>query len=544
MPEKVAILGGGVAGLSAAHELIERGFDVEVYERQPGFGGKARSIPVPGTGTGGRPDLPGEHGFRFFPGFYKHVTDTMRRIPMPGVPGGTVHDNLRQASQFMIAREGRLDPILVARFPRSVHELVEALKAVFGADLGIPTHELLFFANRLFYLLTTCDERRFGELEHQSWWDFVAAPQMSLAYRRYLATGLTRSLVAMRAEEGSARTVGTILLQLLFDLFTPGDTLDRLLDGPTNEVWIDPWVAYLSGEGVVFHGDARLTGFHLSGAALDSVTVELAGTPTPVVADHYVCAIPVEAIVPLITPAMTAVDPRLGELHLLNVEWMNGIQFYFRDDVPLVHGHTIYIDSPWALTSVSQAQFWEPRLSGYGDGSVRGVLSVDISDWASPGVIYGQPAMHLANAQQIKDEVWEQLKLALNDDTVADLLDQNLVTWFLDPGIQFPNPTTVTNLEPLLVNTVGSWDHRPEATTAIEKLHLAADYVRTDTDLATMEAANEAARRAVNGILAASGSSASPCPIWPLEEPLIFEPLKALDRWRWNHGDPHVLGTP
>ena len=25
--------------------------------------------------------LPGEHGFRFFPGFYKHVIDTMRRIP-------------------------------------------------------------------------------------------------------------------------------------------------------------------------------------------------------------------------------------------------------------------------------------------------------------------------------------------------------------------------------------------------------------------------------------------------------------------------------
>ena len=25
--------------------------------------------------------LPGEHGFRFFPGFYKHVIDTMGRIP-------------------------------------------------------------------------------------------------------------------------------------------------------------------------------------------------------------------------------------------------------------------------------------------------------------------------------------------------------------------------------------------------------------------------------------------------------------------------------
>src|SRR5262245_28894693 len=32
---EVAIFGGGIAGLTAAHELIERGFRVEVYEKTP-----------------------------------------------------------------------------------------------------------------------------------------------------------------------------------------------------------------------------------------------------------------------------------------------------------------------------------------------------------------------------------------------------------------------------------------------------------------------------------------------------------------------------
>ena len=45
---RVAVLGGGVAGLSAAHELVERGFDVAVYERRDAFGGKARSTTKPG----------------------------------------------------------------------------------------------------------------------------------------------------------------------------------------------------------------------------------------------------------------------------------------------------------------------------------------------------------------------------------------------------------------------------------------------------------------------------------------------------------------
>ena len=84
---KVVIIGGGVAGMSAAHELLDRGFEVEVYEFRNVPGGKARSIPSPHTGVDGRQDLPGEHGFRFFPGFYKHVIDTMQRIPVKDPTG-------------------------------------------------------------------------------------------------------------------------------------------------------------------------------------------------------------------------------------------------------------------------------------------------------------------------------------------------------------------------------------------------------------------------------------------------------------------------
>src|ERR1700681_2089809 len=105
MQQTVAVLGGGVAGLSAAHELAERGFQVRVYERKPVLGGKARSIPVPGSAGNGRMPLPGEHGFRFFPGFYKHVTDTMRRTPY-GVQGNTF-DNLTVATRILLARAGQ-----------------------------------------------------------------------------------------------------------------------------------------------------------------------------------------------------------------------------------------------------------------------------------------------------------------------------------------------------------------------------------------------------------------------------------------------------
>src|SRR3712207_7613734 len=97
---RVAILGGGVAGLTAAHELAERGFEIVVLEAREIAGGKARSLPVPGSGTGGRADLPAEHGFRFFPDFYQHLPDTMRRIP---ARNGTVLDNLTGATRILFA---------------------------------------------------------------------------------------------------------------------------------------------------------------------------------------------------------------------------------------------------------------------------------------------------------------------------------------------------------------------------------------------------------------------------------------------------------
>src|SRR5215468_3739494 len=117
MPRRVLILGGGIAGMSAAHELVERGFDVEVHEAKPVTGGKARSIAVAGSGCSGRPDLPGEHGFRFFPGFYKHLPDTMKRIPFAGQREG-VYGNFVQASRFLLNSGPKKSLRFLVRFPR------------------------------------------------------------------------------------------------------------------------------------------------------------------------------------------------------------------------------------------------------------------------------------------------------------------------------------------------------------------------------------------------------------------------------------------
>ncbi len=46
---RIGIIGGGIAGLSAAHELLKEGHEVELYERAPYLGGQVVTLPIADT---------------------------------------------------------------------------------------------------------------------------------------------------------------------------------------------------------------------------------------------------------------------------------------------------------------------------------------------------------------------------------------------------------------------------------------------------------------------------------------------------------------
>jgi 15-cis-phytoene desaturase len=468
---------------------------------------------------------------------YKHVTDTTRRIPYGAL--GNALENLTVATRMLLARAGQTEITWVARSPATLDDLRVFLVELF-TPFGVPPEELIYFVTRLMIVATSCPERRLAEFENIAWWDFIAAPRMSKTYQAYLGQGLTRSLVAMRAEESSTRTVGVTQWQLLYGLICPDRVFDRLLSGPTSDVWIDPWTQYLRNLGVEFLVGTRVTGIHSDGARVTGVAVD--GGP-PVEADFYIAALPVEVMAQLITNDLKRAAPSLANLDKLQTRWMNGIQFFLSQDVPVVNGRrsiwTRLGRSPLSRSGNSGRR-WTSRNGKR--CAVRGILSVDISEWQAPGVVYGKPAQECI-AAEIQEEVWTQLKEHLNVGGTTTLVDRNRLSWFLDPDIEFPNPGTATNAEPLLINAAGSLQYRPEAQVELKNLFLASDYVRTYTDIACMEAANEAARRAVNCLLVAAGSGAPPAQLWPLEEPAFLKPFQEIDRIRFGLGLPHHLAS-
>lgn len=609
---KVVILGGGVAGLSAAHELIERGFEVDVYEKKPLYlGGKARSVNVPGSDPSD-PDglhpsapgrekrsLPGEHGFRFFPGFYRHITDTMKRIPYTDANGNQnprgVYDNLTEVRRVGILRNGKKPIITIVSFPKSLADIELALATLHTHDTGLQPGEARTFATKLWQLMTSCRRRRELDYEKIGWWQFMDADSHSEAYRHLLVEGLTRTLVAANAKFASTKTGGDIFIQLLFNIANPGMHTDRVLNGPTNEVWLTPWETYLRGKGVRFFkgaliqevvcdkGNVQSVRIHdwqkASAAPVPPVQPAAPAGPDPfaydppAVGDYYVLATPVEVTAALLSDE---VKQSVGSLQRIDelatdVAWMNGIQFYLNKELDVVQGHCLYVDSEWALTSISQLPFWPGYdIGARGNGRVKTIFSVDISDWDEPSRDEpGLPSKRARDCQtfdEIADRVWVQLKRSLNVDGRLILTDDMREGVYMDqgtpyhgyyldhslneqapPAVKDPNASAVgekkatanllVNHEPLLINTVNSWAERPDAfLPGLSNLFLASDYVRTNTDLATMEGANEAARRAVNCIIDQSGVDAPLCRVWHLHEPLFFVPFKWYDYWRYRRG--------
>lgn len=300
----VAVLGAGIAGLTAAHELAERGFVVTVYETRTdernGLGSEPAGYPPvklgglaasqystvgtrdgsqaelrPFPGRRGRPRNPqravaGEHGFRFFPAFYLHIWDLFQRIPVyepTQVAGGatrwtptsrTVYDNVRRVITKGTTVHDRPSLVFPSELPRTPAEFLGILSEL--ATLGFTPSDVGTYLGRLLHYLSTSPLRRARELQNLSAYDFLVGYDRTTGINRFtyspscdkLLRQMPRILVALDSVWGDARTNMSTYLQLYLNMDRRDNKADGVLNGPTTESWLDHWYRHLVALGVGF----------------------------------------------------------------------------------------------------------------------------------------------------------------------------------------------------------------------------------------------------------------------------------------------------
>ena len=102
---------------------------------------------------------------------------------------------------------------------------------------------------------------------------------------------------------------------------------------------------------------------------------------------------PCEKLAAVLTPDVIAADPKLANVALLH-RVDERADVLPQERVAVTKGH-VSCGLGWAITSISEEQFWKRSLTSYGDGRAKDCLSAIISDWTTPAISTARaPGLH------------------------------------------------------------------------------------------------------------------------------------------------------
>ena len=528
-----AVYGAGIAGLTAAHELARRGWQVTVHESGAESGGFFRSARVPGDG-----DMPSEYSWHGFGPWYHNVFDVLKQIPFDDA--GSVYDRaLSRPIDFGTAPDagvaqfddtGRMPDVArmfrMARGDRWRWAWV-MLKAWTANRRSIEVYSTQNAAEQWRKVLSPTAASTWAAC-FGPWigsdWTRVSLHQAGMFFRRQLLTK-PRHWHAPDSE-GPAWSQGARSGWLL-------------LRGPSSEFWFDHWIRYLDTLGVRFHfgetlhslemrGDVIAAGHLASGSRVEADVHVLAITP-------FACAEIASRTPELEQGAMRCFRPLVQDGPHVQVSF----RVAFSEPIrwPRPRCALVIVDSEFDLTLFAEEQVWSREVD-LGSG-VASLWTVTACASRVPGRLHGLP-LERCTYEQFVEEVTAQLlrcgaldaliRQANDGRSLASFPVRRLEVWheweFSPDGIRSPHPKWV--------NTTHTQPWQPAQRTSVPNLVFAGAHTQTDADLWSIEAAVESGRRAAQVF-------EPDVTVLSQYMPRVLCWLRALDDGLYRMGGPPVL---
>ena len=495
--KSIVIFGAGIAGLSAAHELIQLGYTVSAYEALDQPGGFFRSSRL------SKDNMPSEYSWHGMGPWYHNAFDLMKKIPFN--EKGSIYD-------LALSR-----PVDFGIFP-------DTDKAQFY-DEGLKSIPKMFRMNKFefikwFYLmLKTWTSNNRSKIKYaglnaaQAWqpllrgkayktwrscfgpwigsdWSNVSLHTTGDFFRKQLTTKATHRHKA--DQDGPAWTQGTGAGWLLFT-------------GPSSEYWFNPWVKYLKEKGVNFYWEKALTKLEFDGTTIISAFCG----EEKIQGDIYILAIN-----PFITAdilSQTPVLERQAELNLFKPLIQDGphtqvsFRCAFSEEIKFPRKRTAVVvsDSEFNLTLFAEEQVWDKEVD-LGQ-NIKSLWTGTSCISSVPGRIYHKPVKNCMKEEfieEVKAQILscgalnELIKEANNGKGLKEFPIIQIEVWhewkFSNEGIK--------SLQPKWVNSTHTQAYLPAQKTPVSNLFLAGAHTKTQAQVWSIEGAVESGRRAAKAI--------------------------------------------
>jgi uncharacterized protein with NAD-binding domain and iron-sulfur cluster len=523
---KVIICGGGIGGLTTAHELSRRGCDVTVYERYSIVGGLARSMYFVDRETGER--YPSEYSWRVYGTEYQNLLRVLREIPLSQGSGMSIRDSLVRVCTYIFPRFDKSEVVINKK--GGAIELTEDFTMM----------DKLKILDKLLYCVTMC-VGRMDSMDSLTWKKFCR--DLSPEARKYMVR-MWGPVLGMDPTYMSFSVVAR-MVKIMLGTFTSGASCLYLMDKPTNDAWFDVWTEYLEREGgVQIKTDHEILDFEISDNNISGIKVhdKKTGKITVESADYFVCALSVESIAAMTTSNKNMKKipefKRCIRLAKKSRQIQLSVQYFL--DQKLIYStddrFVIYLpDTPWALIIESEADVWDSTYST--DHRVQSVLSVGICQTDAVGIEH-KKKFTACTEDEVRDEVWAQIVRSYYKSNIktqsGDSIEQvNIVKFYMWDSFYFKDEDggKMDTDEPKFSNNVGSLEYQPSPETSVANLFFATGYTKTQRFIYSMEAAAEAGTVAANHILDRVGLGQGKSEVFPYSSTLpIFLPLVWIDR--------------
>jgi len=503
---QVTVAGGGLAGMTAAMRLAERGYQVKLYEQKSMLGGNLASRPA---GHGTKLDVYPHMFLSWYQNFWQLLQDS-------GVDRDQAFTPFSSVKQLARGDYPRFTGLTNGYSPRYV------IQNLFSG-VGPPADMFVFWYATIDLLAERLNPTML--LDDVSVTGFMQARPYMTERAAKACDNFITMVWAIPSYLASAEDYRTYLAYSVANYTPPA----MLAKGPAADRVIDPLTRAMKHAGVEIHREVqlasvsctngRVTEIGLQDATFDPHTytwVRTANAWTEPV-DELVLAVPPVVLSDLVRsgePGHRIVEavPKLAELSRLRSQRIPILHAYFKRKLRPIPPEPVGLyDSRLALAFTDISQAWTD-MAELADTTV---LSVSASDpYALPGTGADDDAF------AILSELAQYVEFDPGD------------TWGKSPDIDWTRTRYESNTDSqLFINETGIDVWRPEAAcTGVANLYFAGNFCANRIGMMTVESAVASGLEAARAVVERRGFGA---PVEILEPKAIFDALCVWLRYVW-----------